>query len=197
MTAEAFTHGQMGGDPQPFLAIFIPGKPEPKGSLTPVVSGFRMVFDKRTKRMKKVPKVNMIPGLNRKRKDGTMSDGRERYETWARTCKAAFTAWGLTHRRRPSEEEDYYVELYFILPRPPSLPARIKRPLKKPDLDKLARCVYDSMKDGAVIFDDSRVVCHFHDKRFPQLRHGTYNATDGAIEKYEKTGVHVKIWLLD
>jgi crossover junction endodeoxyribonuclease RusA len=45
----------------------------------------------------------------------------------------------------------------FFLPRPQSLPKKVKHHVKKPDLDKLARAVKDALK-GVLWQDDSQVV---------------------------------------
>lgn len=49
------------------------------------------------------------------------------------------------------------VGLLFVMPRPKSLPKRVSDHLKKPDLDKLTRCVLDGLT-GVVYVDDSQVV---------------------------------------
>ena len=50
------------------------------------------------------------------------------------------------------------VDLHFIVPRPKSIPKKILRPFKKPDLDKLIRAVLDGMTYGGVWGDDAQVV---------------------------------------
>lgn len=47
--------------------------------------------------------------------------------------------------------------IVFLLPRPKTLPARVKHHTKKPDIDKLVRAVKDALK-GVVWGDDSQVV---------------------------------------
>lgn len=47
--------------------------------------------------------------------------------------------------------------LTFLLPRPASAPKRVLEPLKKPDLDKLVRCVKDGLTRAGVYRDDSQV----------------------------------------
>jgi crossover junction endodeoxyribonuclease RusA len=46
----------------------------------------------------------------------------------------------------------------FYLPRPKSAPKRITKPAKKPDLDKLLRCIKDGLTRAGVYHDDSQVV---------------------------------------
>lgn len=49
------------------------------------------------------------------------------------------------------------LEIRFIMPRPKSLPKRVRRHVKKPDLDKLVRAVKDALT-GVTWVDDSQVV---------------------------------------
>ena len=54
--------------------------------------------------------------------------------------------------------EPVVLELAFFLPRPASAPKRVTRQVKKPDLDKLVRCVKDGLTRAGVYRDDSQVV---------------------------------------
>ena len=54
----------------------------------------------------------------------------------------------------------------FYLPRPKSAPKRIIRPVRKPDLDKLVRGVFDALTIAGLIEDDARVVSLRTDKWF-------------------------------
>lgn len=76
----------------------------------------------------------------------------------------AAALWGQT----PPLDGPVFVHLYFYLPRPASAPKRRQRPDRRPDLDKLARAVLDSLT-GVVFTDDARVV---------QLLAGKYYASD-------------------
>ena len=59
-----------------------------------------------------------------------------------------------------------YVQIIFGLPRPKSLPKSQCHPVKRPDIDKLARAVLDGMVSGGAFPDDSQVV-HLHaEKRY-------------------------------
>lgn len=52
-----------------------------------------------------------------------------------------------------------HIELEFIMPRPVSTPKRFTPPaVKKPDLDKLQRAVFDAIGSAGVWRDDSQVV---------------------------------------
>lgn len=46
----------------------------------------------------------------------------------------------------------------FIFPRPKSLPKRVTKHTKRPDVDKLLRCVLDGITYGGIWRDDSQVV---------------------------------------
>jgi len=192
MTAEAFTEQQMGGEREPFLSIFIPGEPYPKGSLTPITQGTRLVYDKRLKRMGKKPIIRMLPAHDKLRKDGTRGDARKRAEIWTLHVTTAFNVWQLTHKRVPGDDEAIRAELVFVLPRPPSR-KKAKYPNRKPDLDKLARCVYDCAVRAKVLGEDSRIVKQQHEKIFPiELVYPQYNPDTAFLP----TGVHVKLWVL-
>lgn len=63
--------------------------------------------------------------------------------------------------------EAVHVDLLFVLPRPKSLPKRVRHHLKKPDIDKLSRAALDAMT-GIVWKDDSQVVALQAHKRYPE-----------------------------
>jgi Holliday junction resolvase RusA-like endonuclease len=153
VTADAFVHGDMASPAQaPLLAAFtVEGVPEPKGSLTPIVRNGRAV---------------LVPGLNRKRKDGTRSDGRQRYERWCRAVTAAATVYQAVNRRVVRDDESLIVEIAFYLPKPASAPRRVVHPNRKPDIDKLTRAVFDCLTKAGVIADDARIVRMIVDKKF-------------------------------
>ena len=56
--------------------------------------------------------------------------------------------------------------LSFYLPRPKTAPRRVTRPTKKPDLDKLARCVMDGLKRAGAYRDDAQVIALLSEKSF-------------------------------
>lgn len=59
---------------------------------------------------------------------------------------------------RPPVKEPVALTLRFYLPRPASAPRRVTVPAKKPDLDKLVRCVADGLTRAGVYRDDGQVV---------------------------------------
>jgi len=56
------------------------------------------------------------------------------------------------------------VFVVFYLPRPKSAPRRVTEPATKPDLDKLARALFDALSAAGVWRDDSQVV-HVHARK--------------------------------
>jgi Holliday junction resolvase RusA-like endonuclease len=54
----------------------------------------------------------------------------------------------------------------FFLPRPKSAPRSVVEPAKKPDLDKLVRCVKDGLTRAGVYRDDAQVVLTVARKEF-------------------------------
>ena len=55
-------------------------------------------------------------------------------------------------------ETPVVLALRFFLPRPKSAPRRVTVPAKKPDLDKLVRCVKDGLTRAGVYVDDAQVI---------------------------------------
>jgi len=75
---------------------------------------------------------------------------------------AARAAMGL----RAPLEEPVALAIRFFMPRPKSAPRRIVQPTKKPDLDKLIRCVEDGLTRAGVYRDDAQVVIVIAKKEF-------------------------------
>lgn len=128
----------------------VEGRPEPKGSWTPVAMGKRIV---------------LLPARAKNRKDGTRStEARDRYEAWTRSVTAAATAWQLVHRRKVVDDEPLSVQLGFFVPKP--LSSRDEYPIRRPDLDKLTRLALDCLTKARLIADDARIVDLTLSKRF-------------------------------
>jgi len=70
------------------------------------------------------------------------------------------------HPPVPVPGEPAVVDILFRLPRPKSAPKRVTQPVKRPDVDKLARAVLDGLVDGGAFADDSQVVSLAAQKRF-------------------------------
>lgn len=109
------------------LVVDVPGTPVPQGSLIPVRRGSKIVL------------VSDNPALKRWRADV------------ARVVRARMSLCGWTIADCPVR-----VELTFLMPRPATVPKRA-RPHVRPDIDKLARAILDSLT-GTAILDDARVV---------------------------------------
>src|SRR5580698_2224822 len=69
-------------------------------------------------------------------------------------------------------EDAARVAITFRLPKPKSTPARVLFPVKRPDIDKLARAVLDGLVAGGALADDSQVVDLLVSKRFATTRPG-------------------------
>ena len=59
---------------------------------------------------------------------------------------------------RPPYDGPVSVVVLFSLPRPASLPKKVRHPAKRPDLDKLLRAVLDGLTAGGAWKDDSQVI---------------------------------------
>lgn len=66
----------------------------------------------------------------------------------------------------------------FLMPRPKTLPKKVKEDVKRPDLDKLIRAVLDALT-GIYYKDDSQVVQVFAGKRY--------------ADKYEAVGAQITV----
>lgn len=66
----------------------------------------------------------------------------------------------------PPMEGPLALTLRFYLPRPKTAPKRVVDATKKPDLDKLVRCVGDGLKRAGLYRDDSQVVATVASKHF-------------------------------
>lgn len=97
----------------------------------------------------------------------TLPNGRAHTYTPDRT-RAWETSVRLQARRwRPKKPLDgpLMAELTFYLPKPPSVPRRVTYPATKPDLDNLAKSVFDAL-EGELFTNDSRIVDKFLRKRY-------------------------------
>ena len=123
------------------LTLFVPGNPVPQGSKSAFVVGKRAII---------------VEGRNVRRKDGTFSDGRERHKAWRKTVATYAAAEARRGDLKPADGA-VAVSLCFWLPRPKSLSKRVYYAVKKPDVDKCARAVLDSLT-GIAYVDDSQIV---------------------------------------
>jgi Holliday junction resolvase RusA-like endonuclease len=74
------------------------------------------------------------------------------------------------------------VSVVFRLPRPASLPKRVRHCVKKPDVDKLARNVLDGLT--GVLFLDDRVVVDLHARKV----YTTADLAPGAVITVAEAG---------
>lgn len=117
-------------------AFFVPGIPVTQGSTRAFVRGGRAVVT---------------------------HDKREPLLNWRNAI--AFAAREAARGEFYAKEDAVEVYATFLLPRPKSAPRRVTQPVKKPDLDKLARGLLDALT-GVVFADDSQVVGMRVDKVF-------------------------------
>jgi crossover junction endodeoxyribonuclease RusA len=88
-------------------------------------------------------------------------------DTWQDSVRAAcIGAW---EGQSPLDGQ-VEVDLQFILPRPAAAPKRRTPPaIRKPDLDKLVRAIYDAITSAGVWVDDARVVRSAESKRLAEI----------------------------
>lgn len=63
-------------------------------------------------------------------------------------------------------EDPVALRAVFFMPRPKSASKRVLEPAKKPDLDKLLRCLKDGLTRAGVYHDDGQVTRTIAEKRF-------------------------------
>jgi crossover junction endodeoxyribonuclease RusA len=113
------------------LQVFVPGVPAPQGSV-------KAFANPRTGRP-------IIVKANDKRQKSWRGDIREQ----------AAAVWG----GAPPLVGAVRVQLGFVMPRPTSTPKKsTPAAVKRPDLDKLVRAVFDALTSAGVWNDDSQVV---------------------------------------
>ena len=107
-----------------------------------------------------VPGVAAPQGSKRHVGRGVMIESSKRLKPWRKTVTgAAKTALLYSDSWEASTDAPVSVALSFQLPRPKRVPrSRRGYPVTKPDGDKLARAVLDSLTDADVFADDSQVV---------------------------------------
>ncbi|APU20919.1 RusA family crossover junction endodeoxyribonuclease [Actinoalloteichus sp. GBA129-24] len=88
--------------------------------------------------------------------------------------------WAASGMTRHGAGEPVAVDLEFVMPRPTSTPKRRTPPaVKRPDLDKLVRAVFDALTSAGTIADDSQAT---------ELR-----ARKRLAELDEIPGVHIRV----
>ena len=128
------------------LAIFIPGNPAPQGS-----KSFMGTFRGKSGRM-----------------HAKMVESSKKAPAWRMDVRVAL----MDDENQPKAYFDgpVHIELEFVMPRPLSAPKRSTPPaVKKPDLDKLQRAVFDAISSAGVWRDDSQVVSVVASKRLAEI----------------------------
>jgi len=126
------------------LTVFVPGVPAPQGSA-------RAIVHKHTQRA-------VLIKANDKRQKSWRGDVRDALTDGYGQPRARF-------------EAAVAVELAFVMPRPKSTPKTRATPaaVKKPDLDKLVRAVFDAITSAGVWTDDSAAVDVRATKRIAEI----------------------------
>jgi Holliday junction resolvase RusA-like endonuclease len=121
------------------LVLFVPGKPEPKGSAKAFVRGNRAIV---------------------------VADNKETQRDWTAFVRdAARQVWG----SRTPIDGPVRVVVDFVQPRRASAPKRsTPAHTRKPDGDKLTRCVWDALTH-VVFVDDAQVVAWGGSKREAEI----------------------------
>ncbi len=145
--------------------VTVHGRPVPQGSKTAFVRAGRAVLT-----------------------DGRRPGARAAHAAWRDQVRNAAADWLAEHGgRRPWDDAaPLVVELVFALPKPSGARKRDVWAAKRPDLDKLARCVLDGLADGALLADDARVVLLTCAKVYA----ASAEATCCAVSVWPATDVH-------
>jgi crossover junction endodeoxyribonuclease RusA len=141
--------GSEPADTDTVLTMFVPGIPRPQGS--------KRYLGHRS------GKAVLVEGSRESRRF------RDRI-TWA-----AHDAW---RPRVVLTGEPLTIALEFVMPRPVSTPKTTPAAVRRPDLDKLVRCVCDAMT-GVIYADDSQIVHLVTHQRLARL--------------HEPPGVHIEL----
>ncbi len=109
--------------------------------------------------------------------NGVMIESSKKVKPWRQDVREACLVDGQPTVHIPGAVT---VRLHFVMPRPLATPkTRTPLAIKKPDIDKLARAVLDSLSSAGVWEDDARVI--------------ELHATKRIAELGETTGVHIVV----
>lgn len=104
-------------------------------------------------------KAFYVPKLKR----AIVTHDNPRTKTWQQdVLEAALAAL----KGAPPLDGPVALTLRFYLPKPKSAPKRVVDAVKKPDLDKLVRCVKDGLTRAGIYHDDSQVIAVVASKHF-------------------------------
>ncbi len=112
------------------IAVFVPGNPAAKGN---------------------------IRYLGQRGGKAILTDATKNLKPWAGYVRMAL----LDDQGQPRArfDEGVHIELEFVMKRPAGAPKRSTPPaIKRPDLDKLQRAVFDAVSSAGIWRDDSQVV---------------------------------------
>lgn len=97
-----------------------------------------------------------------------LTDATKNLKPWDSRVRSAL----LDDENQPKARFDgpVHVGLEFVMPRPRSTPKRVTPPaVKKPDLDKLQRAIFDAISSAGVWRDDSQVTSVTATKRLAEI----------------------------
>jgi crossover junction endodeoxyribonuclease RusA len=101
---------------------------------------------------------------------GVMVESSKAVAPWRADVRDAFTLGIGPDARQWAGVAPVVVKLVFVMPRPTSTPKRrTPAAVKRPDLDKLVRAVFDAIGSAGVWADDSQVVTVHAHKRLAEL----------------------------
>lgn len=128
------------------LSRFVPGRPAPQGSKRPL--GRRGGFGKHV-----------------------MIESSKAVKPWRADIREAFADCEPHLFVTTAGPVALIVMIVFVMPRPVATPKRKPTPphVKRPDLDKLVRAVFDALKSAGVYADDSQVITVHAHKRVAEL----------------------------
>jgi crossover junction endodeoxyribonuclease RusA len=129
-------------DPNTALVVFVAGHPAPQGS----------------------KKIVGRPGGR-----ALLVESSKRLKPWRQDVRDALLDETGQPRHRFGDAA-VVVDLLFVMPRPASTPKRRTPPaIRKPDVDKLIRAIFDELTQSGCVADDARVVEVHARKRIAEL----------------------------
>lgn len=114
-----------------------------------------------------VPKGSMKAFLPKGWTRPIVTEDNKQAKPWMHTIvSAALDAIDKQPGYQRIEEQGVALVVRFFMPRPASASRSVLEPFRKPDIDKLLRCLQDGLKSAGVYADDARVTVGFQRKEF-------------------------------
>lgn len=115
-----------------------------------------------------VPGICAPQGSKRHLGNGILVEQSKRVKPWRADVRSAL----LDDQGKPRAQFDgpIHIELEFVMKRPAGAPKRSTPPaIKRPDLDKLQRAIFDAVSSAGIWRDDSQVVSVTAVKRLAKI----------------------------